>query len=256
MNQVLSSTADSGYLPLGGFQLLKTTGEDLLEELRSRFHNGQQTALFFANTNFIVQCQALRDEMTTDTLIINDGVGIDIATWLIHRTRFPENLNGTDFTPELLRQLGSTAKVYLLGGKPGIAERAAQNLRAQNIHVAGVSDGYAQARDKNQLRQTINDSGANVLLVAMGNPLQERWILEERNQLNATLLLGVGALLDFLAGDKPRAPDLVRKLRLEWFYRLCLEPGRLIRRYTIDIFRFLSLCLREHRNTERGSPAA
>ncbi len=256
MNQALSSPADNSYIPLGGFPLLKTTGEELLAELRNRFHHGQQTALFFANTNFIVQCQALRDEMTTDTLIINDGVGIDIATWLIHRTRFPENLNGTDFTPELLHQLGSSAKVYLFGGKPGIAERAAQNLRTQNIHVVGVSDGYGQARNQNQLRQTINDSGANVLLVAMGNPLQERWILEERKQLNATLLLGVGALLDFLAGDKPRAPDLIRKLRLEWFYRLCLEPGRLIRRYTIDIFRFLSLCLREHRNTERGSPAA
>lgn len=258
MNHPLSSPAYSPYIPLGGFPLLKTTGQELLAELQERFHQRRQTALFFANTNFIVQCQELRDAIDRDTLIINDGVGIDIATWLIHRTRFPENLNGTDFTPELLRRLGSTARVYLLGGKPGIAERAAGQLRERyNITIAGTSDGYTQSRDKNQLRQAINGSGANVLLVAMGNPLQERWILEERSQLHSvTLLLGVGALLDFLAGDKPRAPGLIRKLRLEWFYRLCLEPGRLLRRYTLDIFRFLGLCLRAHRRPDSGSPVA
>lgn len=241
---------------LGGFPLLKTTREGLLTELKNRFEKREQTALFFANTNFIVQCQALRNAMEHNTLIINDGVGIDIATWLIHRTRFPENLNGTDFTPELLAHLGPEARVYLFGGKPGIAERAAHNLQEQGCNVVGVSDGYAQAKDKQQLLQTINNSGANIVLVAMGNPLQERWIIEERKQLNATLLLGVGALLDFLAGDKPRAPDWIRKLRMEWFYRLCLEPGRLVRRYTIDILVFLHICLRAQRRTESGSPNA
>lgn len=256
MNEPLTPATGNRYIPLGGFPLLQTTGEGLVGELQQRFQRGQQTSLFFANTNFIVQCQTLRDAMTKDTLIINDGVGIDIATWLIHRTRFPENLNGTDFTPALLRQLGSSTRVYLLGGKPGIAERAAQQLRAQHINVVGVSDGYEQARDINQLRQSINDSGANVLLVAMGNPLQERWILEERGNLNVTLLMGVGALLDFLAGDKSRAPNWIRTVRLEWFYRLCLEPGRLIRRYTIDIVLFLGLCLRAQRRMDSGSPAA
>lgn len=257
MSQPLSAALDNNYISLGGFSLLKTTGEQLINELTTRFLRGQQTALFFANTNFIVQCQELRDEMVSNTLIINDGVGIDIATWLIHRTRFPENLNGTDFTPALLRQLGSSAKVYLFGGKPGIAERAAEQLRQQHhINVVGTSDGYGQATDKQQLRKNINDSGANVVLVAMGNPLQEQWIVEERSHLNTTLLLGVGALLDFLAGDKPRAPDLIRKMRMEWFYRLCLEPGRLIRRYTLDIFLFLGLCLRAQKRAESGSPAA
>lgn len=245
--------SNSERLALGGFSLLRTTGPQLMERLTKRLHQGEQTALFFANTNFIVQCQGLQAGMIKNTLVINDGIGVDIATWLVHRTRFPENLNGTDFTPAFLQSLGQQARVYLFGGKPGVAQRAAGSLRSEfGVNVVGTSDGYDQARDLDELLTRINASGANVLLVAMGNPLQERWILQQRNQLQPTLLFGVGALLDFLAGDKPRAPDLIRRLRLEWFYRLCLEPARLARRYTLDIARFLALCLRTGKRLDTG----
>jgi beta-1,4-glucosyltransferase len=66
-------------------------------------------------------------------------------------------------------------------------------------------------------------------------------------------LIGVGALLDFLAGDKPRAPTLVQKLRMEWFYRLCLEPTRLLRRYTLDIGKFLALCFKQEKARKHGA---
>ena len=78
--------------------------------------------------------------------------------------------------------------------------------------------------------------------MAMGNPVQEEWILDNRQSLNANIVIGVGALFDFWAGDKPRAPRWVQRMRFEWFYRLCLEPRRLLRRYTVDIVRFLILC--------------
>lgn len=241
-------------LALGGFKLLCTTGSDLEKRLQQRLEHREQTALFFANTNFIVQCQGMQEAMAKDTIIINDGIGVDIATWLVHRTRFPENLNGTDFIPTFLHNLQAQGRVYLFGGKPGIALRAAQTLRTEfGVNVVGTSDGYEQGKDTPALIQRINDSGANVLLVAMGNPLQERWILQQRQYLNASLLLGVGAMLDFLAGDKPRAPDWVRRLRLEWFYRLCLEPARLARRYTVDIGVFLALCLRTGKRTDISS---
>ena len=71
------------------------------------------------------------------------------------------------------------------------------------------------------------------------------WILENAPDLGARLFIGVGALLDFLAGEKPRAPEMVRTLRMEWLYRLSLEPRRLVRRYTVDIGRFLVRCVRE-----------
>lgn len=231
---------------LGGFPLLRTTAPDLERRLQQALSNREQTALFFANTNFIVKCQPLRAAMAkTKTVIVNDGVGVDIASLLIHRNRFPANLNGTDFIPAYLSSVRDQAKVYLFGGKPGIAIRAANTLENQyNVNVVGIADGYDQAQNRDQVVADINATGANILLVAMGNPGQEQWILNHRKDLKVSVLFGVGALLDFLAGDKPRAPTVVQKLRLEWLYRLCLEPSRLMRRYTIDIAVFLALCIK------------
>jgi beta-1,4-glucosyltransferase len=232
-------------IPLGGFSVLSITGEVLAKRLALALDTGEQHSLFFANTNFVVKCQHLQSPMLmNNTLIVNDGIGVDIATWLIHRKKFPENLNGTDFIPQYLSSVNNKARVFLFGGKPGIAIRAAATLTKNAINVVGTCDGYEQASDAKKLVTEMNAAGANVILVAMGNPTQEKWILENRHELKALVLIGVGALLDFLAGDKPRAPQIIQKLRLEWLYRLCLEPTRLMRRYTIDIIVFLALCLR------------
>jgi beta-1,4-glucosyltransferase len=250
---------DSIQLSLGGFCLTSTTAENLQRQLQCVIEQKQQIPMFFANTNFIVKCQPLRARMVeNNALIINDGVGIDIATWLIHRTRFPQNLNGTDFIPEFLYHLRHQARVFLYGGKPGVAERAANTLHNEfNVSVVGTCDGYAQARDVDLLLNAINESKANIVLVAMGNPLQEEWILDHYHKTHANVFIGVGACLDFLAGDKPRAPEWIRRIRMEWCYRLCLEPARLARRYTLDIIVFLSLCLRTgkqitHLTSEKG----
>ena len=240
----------SEIIPLGGFAIHSTTSEELSRQLRANMAH-QQTTLLFANTNFIVKCQSFKQEfLKSNTLIVNDGIGMDIATMLIHGKKFRENLNGTDFTPFFLKELGPEASVFLLGAKPGIAKRAADYLQSQHIKVAGYRNGYEEARDTQQLIADINASGATVVLVAMGNPNQEQWITQHRDQLNARTLIGVGALLDFLAGDKPRAPKIIQRLRLEWFYRLCLEPGRLLRRYTLDIAVFLQLCLRQGKSLQ------
>ncbi len=241
-------------LMLGGFPLLQTTSENLAIQLAQALDSNEQHLLFFANTNFIVKCQPLKKAIAgANTLIVNDGVGVDIGTWLIHRKKFPENLNGTDFIPLYLNRVKSKARVFLFGAKPGIAIRAGDALKNENgVNVVGISDGYGQAKNSSRLIAHMNMSGANIILVAMGNPAQEKWIIENRHRLNASVFVGVGALLDFLAGDKPRAPHAIQKFRLEWLYRLCLEPGRLLRRYTFDIAIFLALCLRtaEWRKTD------
>ena len=243
-DNVSGNNVTDKIVALGGFPIRRTTSAALVPLLQQKMQN--QVALFFANTNFIVKCQAHQADMSgDDTVIVNDGIGVDIATWLVHRHTFIENLNGTDFTPLFLQSLGGTARVFLIGAKPGIAQRAAHKLQSDyQINVVGVRNGYDEAKDNEALIAAINSSNANVVLVAMGNPYQEQWILNHRHQLNASVLIGVGALLDFLAGDKARAPALVQKLRLEWFYRLCLEPSRLLRRYTLDIAQFLIICLR------------
>ena len=233
-------------LMLGGFPLLQITSADLETQLAKVLDTQEQHLLFFANTNFIVKCQPLQNTMrAANTIIVNDGVGVDIGTWLIHRKKSPENLNGTDFIPRYLNRVQNQARVFLFGAKPGIALRAAHTLKNDyDVNVVGTCDGYQQAKNSSTLIADMNMSGANIILVPMGNPAQEKWILDHRHRLNASVFMGVGALLDFLAGDKPRAPRVIQKLRLEWFYRLCLEPTRLVRRYTFDIAIFLALCLR------------
>jgi beta-1,4-glucosyltransferase len=231
-------------IQVGGFSVLKTTAGELATHLLAQRQVGKQVALFFANTNFVVQCRDMRSQMESEgVVIVNDGVGMDIAARLLHADRFKENLNGTDFMPFLFRRSSTPLRVFMVGGKPRVLQQAAQYVTQQlGQVVVGSCDGYDGIKANPQLVETINRAQADVVLVAMGNPVQEKWILDHRQDLHACILTGVGALFDFWAGDKPRAPVLVQKMRLEWFYRLCLEPRRLARRYTVDIVKFLKHC--------------
>lgn len=243
MNAALKQS--SPIVELGGFPVQSLTAPILGSKLEQAIDDNKQISLFFANTNFVVKCQDIRTEiLKSNCVITNDGIGLDIASLLIHGKKFPENLCGTDFVPPFLTGINQKARVFLLGAKPGIAARAAINLAENlNVNVVGTRDGYAQMSNVQEVIADINATQANVVIVAMGNPLQEKWILNHQAQINANIFMGVGALIDFLAGDKPRAPQFIRKFRLEWFYRLCLEPTRLLRRYTLDIGVFLALCI-------------
>lgn len=238
------TVSHASTMPLGGFSVLNATSSRLAAWLLSQRFLGKQSALFFANTNFIVQCGGLQASMDQPGILIaNDGVGMDIAAQLIHGERFRDNLNGTDFIPYLFEQAEEPLRVFLLGGKPDIVRRAAEHVvHGLGQKVVGYCDGYHCIKHHERLIATINEARTDVLLVALGNPVQEKWILDHRETLNVPIVAGVGALFDFWAGGKPRAPRAVQKLRMEWFYRLCLEPKRLARRYTIDIVKFLKYC--------------
>jgi beta-1,4-glucosyltransferase len=229
---------------VGGFPVLKTTAAELASHLLAERQSGRQVALFFANTNFVVQCRDMRSQMENEGVaIVNDGVGMDIAARFLCADRFKENLNGTDFMPYLFRQSSTPLRVFMVGGTPRVLQQAAQYVTQQlGQVVVGTCDGYEGIRAHPHLVETINQAQADVVLVAMGNPVQEKWILDHRHGLDAGILSGVGALFDFWAGNKPRAPVWVQRMRLEWFYRLCLEPRRLARRYTVDIVKFLKHC--------------
>lgn len=235
--------------PIAGYPVLKTNSPVLAAVLRRAVRVNKKMTLFFANTNFIVQCRYLLDRMKSDSvMIVNDGVGMDIAAFLFAEEKFDENLNGTDFIPYFFSGSNRSLRVFMLGSKPEALAKAAHHVRdVLGQTVVGACDGYAGLDGHpGDLIETINSAQAEVVLVALGNPTQEEWILASRERLNANLVIGVGALFDFWGGDKVRAPVFLQRLRLEWLYRLCLEPRRLVRRYTIDIMRFMLLC-RKHR---------
>lgn len=233
-------------IPIAGFPVTNTTSHSLAQHLLAALQGKNKVALFFANTNFIVQCRSLLHRMREQpVIVVNDGVGMDIAALLTQGGRFEENLNGTNFTPYFFNRSARPLRIFLVGGKPDVLQKAADYARHQlGQKIVGVCDGYEDIRGKNNLVNVINRSKPEVVLVALGNPIQEEWILDNRHALNAGVVIGVGALFDFWAGDKSRAPVLMQKLRLEWFYRLCQEPRRLLRRYTVDIVTFLLHCHR------------
>jgi alpha-1,3-mannosyltransferase len=178
--------------------------------------------------------------------VFNDGFGVDIAAKLLHGRAFPENLNGTDFTVRYLQETSKAWRVFLLGAKPGIASAAAQRLKllAPRHEYVGARDGYFSSDAGDAVAHEVKNSGADLVLVALGNPAQEFWIAEQGQISECRLLIGVGALFDFLSGSVPRAPEWIRAVRAEWVYRLWLEPRRLAKRYILGNPAFLLRTLR------------
>lgn len=171
--------------------------------------------------------------------MLNDGVALNMASVLLYGAPFPENLNGSDFSVALLAALQEPRRVFLLGARPTIVEAAAKAFgNLPNVELAGTQDGYSMWEDEDAVIDRINKSNCDILLIALGNPLQEEWILRNRDRLRVTLMLGVGALFDFASGQTPRAPKVVRALCLEWAHRLALNPRRLVGRYTVGMIQF------------------
>lgn len=217
-------------------QALEKCSEFILEAMTCK-------SLFFLNAhcfNISVQNSHYQGALNQADLLLNDGIGIKIGAWL-NKTPIKANLNGTDLIPKILSQASlDKKKIFLLGGKPGVAEKAAHQLKKQipGIEIVGVLDGYI--KDPHVIIDAINKSQASVLVVGMGVPLQELFIAQNKEKLSSVkLAIAGGAILDFISGEVPRAPQWLRRLSLEWLYRLLLEPRRLWKRYILGNVEFL-----------------
>lgn len=238
-------TRDFEKLPLAGYPIVSTTSAALNSTLQERLAANTRTVLMFANTNLILKCKQMRYWICgEEVILVNDGVGLDIAALITHGRKYRDNLNGTDFLPYFFNSCEARRKLFLFGGRLGVAEKAGREIERKFGHqVVGHLDGYSRLPSA-EIREAINRSGAEIVLIAMGNPLQEEWIRTNIGSLNASLFIGVGALFDFLSGGARRAPLWVRRIRCEWLFRLSREPRRLIKRYTVDTIRFLLECFR------------
>ena len=211
--------------------------------LDRRFESGRPAAVVFASAHTLNTTFSNHEVRTAlrRSIVFNDGVGIDIASRLLFGKWFPENLNGTDFVPDYLRHTRHRYRIFFLGARPGIAERAAARLLKASPHheLAGCYHGYLGEHDTANITERIRKSKADLLLVAMGNPGQELWLMNHLAETGCHFGFAVGGLFDFMAGAVPRAPQWIRTLRMEWFYRVVQEPGRLWRRYFIGMPIFL-----------------
>ncbi len=169
-----------------------------------------------------------------------------IASFL-HGSPLVDNVNGTDLFPRLCRALeGSGVRVFLLGAKPGVAERLKERARwlYPKLIICGAHHGYFGDDEETEIIAAIRETGTDLLLVAMGVPQQEKWVARNLPSTGAVVAIGVGALFDFYSGKLRRPPVWMQRLGLEWFGRLVQEPGRLWRRYLLGNFRFLWLAYR------------
>ena len=228
-----------------------------IDALDARVAADTPTCVAFANTNllhFAASDAALRAALT-DFIVLNDGVGADIAARILYGRIFPCNLNGTDFVPAYLGQTICRHRIFIIGARPGVVDRAAHALQRNfgaRHEVVGWVNGYSGVADPDRLLRSIAAARASLLLVGMGCPRQERWMSENMRESGALLAFGVGALLDFTAGEAPRAPAPLRRLRLEWAHRLVLEPRRLFRRYVLEAPAFLLRVIRQR--LRQGTP--
>jgi glycosyltransferase, WecB/TagA/CpsF family len=176
--------------------------------------------------------------LNSASLVVPDGAGI---LWAAERMgeRVPERVTGVDVTKELFKVAADTQiPVYCLGAAPGVAEQAVSNLQAMfgPINIAGIHDGFFDEAEEHRIIKNIEDTGAKLVFVALGVPKQEQWISEKLSSLQGVVAIGIGGSFDVLAGNIPRAPQWMQKNRLEWLYRLYLEPKRIGRMLAIPKF--------------------
>lgn len=168
----------------------------------------------------------LREMLNGANLMLPDGAGVVLASKLL-RTPVKQKVAGVDFAAGLLGILERNGQsLYLLGGKTGIGELAAQKMLEAHpqLRIAGIADGYF--RDEAPVIAKINASGADALFVCLGAPKQERFMVQHQQELHVHLMAGLGGSLDAFAGTVQRAPAWMIRLNLEWLYRLIREPKR------------------------------
>lgn len=194
----------------------------------------------------------LLNVLRTSDLVTADGFPIIWLSKIIGKP-LKQRVTGSDLTPGLAQRAAKEGlSLFLLGGGDGVAAAAGLELQAANpgLKIAGTSAPFIQtegpelvdfaAHDEAVLK-TINDSGADILLVGLGNPKQELWFNRNRHKLKVPVSIGVGGTFEFITGSVKRAPAWMQRLNLEWLFRISQDPARLWRRYTKGLFKLAAL---------------
>ena len=240
-----------------------------LDKLLERFEQG---VLVTPNVDHLMLLQHQPELL--DAYARAEFVTVDsqIVFWALRWLGRPvqQKISGSDFLPAYCSYHAARAKqglpprrIFILGGKPGVADRAMQAINQRvgmELIVAAHSPSMRIAEDSTECARVLElicSSGADTLVVGLGAPKQELWIDRYRSELpDVKAFLAVGAAIDFEAGAVPRAPGWVSRCGLEWAYRLCREPGRLWRRYLVRDPKFFWLLIQDKLGRYRNPLAA
>ena len=237
-----------------GVQVSNVTLEGAVGYIHEQLQQGIPTAVYTPNAEIVQLCiddPTYYPIINSAELIVPDGVGVIKAAKILG-TPLQEKVAGVVLGERVL-QLAAKENypVFLFGGKDAsrcesgqsVADqcKAAMEKKYPGLNIVGTRDGYCKKEgpENDQTIEAVNASGASILFVCLGAPLQEKWIWENRSRMpGVKLFLGLGGSLDVYSGNTKRAPKIFIKLGLEWFYRLCCEPWRIKRMMQLPKFYF------------------
>jgi N-acetylglucosaminyldiphosphoundecaprenol N-acetyl-beta-D-mannosaminyltransferase len=234
--------------------------DQAVAQIRAWVANGDKRCQFVVtpNVDHVVMLQyhdGLKAAYRDAGMVLVDGAPVLWASRLLHsgNERLPERVAGSDLVPAVFKSADEQQplSVFLLGAAPGVGERAATNLRRRwpAINVVGTYSppvGFERDEQENEkILRLIEAAQPELLVVGLGAPKQELWVHRHRGRLAAKVALCVGATIDFLAGERSRAPLWMQSAGLEWLYRVASEPRRLAARYAKDAVIFPRLIAQE-----------
>ena len=230
------------------------TVDELHQEIGRLVRGGRLGLVLNANAHCLNLCYEdpkLRDFLNGAEVVFCDGAGVMLAARMLGR-RIPQRITYADWIWQLADLAAAQGfSLYLLGARPGVAREAAMRLRERypDLEIVGFRDGYfdhsAGSPENEAVVEEIKASAPDILLVGLGMPLQERWLMENIDRLDAGVALTGGAVFDYVSGRLRRGPRLLRENGFEWLARLLAEPRRLWRRYLIGNPLFLLRVLRQ-----------
>jgi N-acetylglucosaminyldiphosphoundecaprenol N-acetyl-beta-D-mannosaminyltransferase len=211
----------------------------LTAKLLKRIDNREKAFIVAINPEKIIKAQedpSLMKLLNSADFQIPDGIGVILAS-KFKGGQIRERVTGIDMMLKLCETAAKHQKrIFLYGGKPGRADEAKVKLEEMypGIQIAGTLHGYE--KDQQIVRETINQSQADIIFVAMGSPAQENWIVANKDMLHPSVYQGVGGSFDVISGKIERAPESFQKMGLEWLYRLMKEPWRIKRQAVLPLF--------------------
>jgi len=249
---------------LFGISFSNVTFEELCRYLIVRIEAGVPGFGVTPNVDHVCMLEqhpVFREAYSRASFVLTDSKPLMWAARLLGRP-LRQKLSGSDLVPWLTAFAAEKGySVFFFGGKPGVPEQAAAVLQEQYpaLKVAGVySPPFGFDTDDAENRKAVEilrAAAPDICFVALGSPRQELWMDACHRQSHATFMIGIGASLDFVAGQVRRAPLVFQTCGLEWFWRILMEPRRLWRRYLVDDMRFFPILWREYRQHTRNKAA-
>ena len=224
--------------------------KDLIQKAIEWARQPGQVAISYVNAHCLnlAQIDAEYRRILNDfDLVYSDGIGVVWAGRFLYGKQLFK-VTGRAWIAELCHSCQSEGiSLYLLGGKPGVAQEARRRLQTKlpGLRILGTGDGYFREKSEAEVLAEIIELKPDILLIGMGVPLQEKWIVAHRNQINTKICWAVGALIDYIAGVEPPVPAWIEKLALEWMWRLLLNPREKWQRYIIGNPLFVARVLGE-----------